>query len=246
MENKKNLDCQLITILLDENKSFSNKYTNIRTDKIEYSTIIKDYCDNKNMQKIIIDYNLQSLCFTDQKEKISLANNIKDRYYEEVHIHINNIKEFDEFVKFLLKTNYDKINEEENKIPHIENVNIQNLNRSELVLGPITNEVSVTQKLLNELSNHKDETIFRALAIHFGKLVNEEVEVDYNLVNKLDFIYQNNVENNDCAFFSEDISNKLLNILNDDNSYEVKQISSDIKDMYTLNVNKGEINYEDY
>lgn len=87
-------------------------------------------------------------------------------------------------------------------------------------MEPMTNEVMATRSLLNILSQKSKETIFRALAIHFCELVDRPSEVNINLVHNLNEIYKSNVVDNEDLFFSEEISNKLLNILNEENTYQ--------------------------
>ena len=70
----------------------------------------------------------------------------------------------------------------------------------------MTNEVATTKSLLNLISKNNDETIFRAIAIHFGKLVNNSSEIDSELIHKLNDIYYKYVESSDYSLFSEEIS----------------------------------------
>ena len=223
MDNK--LSCQLITILLDKDNHFSNKYTSIVSCNIDYQTLLNDYFIGKDMRTIKIDNDTQSICFTNQNGLININNSATrktESYYEEVHIHCNDLKMFESFVDYLKKSEYSNNVDDTSGIPHYESINIENLKDCELVMEPMTNQVATTKSLLNILSKNNDETIFRAIAIHFGQLVNKTSDIDFELVHELNNIYQKNVEGSDYGFFSEDISNKLLNIYEDENSYQSK------------------------
>ena len=101
------------------------------------------------------------------------------------------------------------------------------------------------------MAKNSDKTIFRAIAIHFGNLVNNNSEINFELIHKLNSIYDKYVENNDYSFFSNEISNKFLNIYNDDNTYESKisnmesQTSKTANDKYAI-YEKKDNNYEMY
>lgn len=221
MNNK--LNCQLINILLDKDNQFADKYTSIISGNFDYETLLNDYYESKEMRSIKVDNDTQSICFTNQNGMMNIYNSEtrkNESYYEEVHIHCNDLSMFDKFVKYLRDSKYHNILNETGGIPHSESININNLKNCELVMEPMTNEVATTKSLLNLLSKNSDETIFRAVAIHFGKLVNRNSEIDYELIHKLNNIYQNNVDGNECSFFSEEISNKFLNLFNDDYSHE--------------------------
>lgn len=221
MNNK--LNCQLINILLDKDNQFSKKYTSITTGYFDYETLLDNYYIDKDMRSIKVDNNTQSICFTNQNGMVNIYNSItkkNESYYEEVHIHCNNLKMYDSFINYLKNSDFKNVLDETGGIPHYESININNLKECELVMEPMTNEVATTKSLLNLISKNNDETIFRAIAIHFGKLVNNSSEIDSELIHKLNDIYYKYVENSDYSLFSEEISNKFLNIYNDENSHE--------------------------
>jgi hypothetical protein len=221
----KKINCQLMNILLNENNEFSGKYCCVSSGNYEYDSLMKDYFINKNMRLIKVDNNNQSLCFTNQKELISFYNQDtkkNEQYYEEIHIHCNELYSFDEFINFLYKSEYSDVIDETDSIPHYDLISKGNFKEYELIMEPMTNEVVATKSLLNLLSQRSDETIFRALAIHFGKLVDRPSEIDINLVHILNEIYQKEIKDNSNLFFSNDISNKLLNIVEQENNYQRK------------------------
>jgi len=251
MNNK--LNCQLINILLNKNNEFANKYTSIISGNFDYETLLNDYFKNKEMRSIKIDNNTQSLCFTNQNNMINIYNSEtrqNESYYEEIHIHCNNLNIFNSFCEYLKKSEYkDRVNDTDG-IPHIESVKIENLKNCELVMEPMTNEVANTKSLVNLLSKNNDETIFRAIAIHFAKLVNKTSEIDYDLVQKLNSIYDKYVDGNEYSIFSEKISNQFLNFYNDENSYESKiskipskNINFDNDIIYTIENKEYDNNY---
>ena len=209
------VNCQIVNILLNDNNEFTKKYTAFSNGSYEYENILEDYFVNKGMRSIKIDDDNQSICFTNAKEKISFFNPItkKDEaYFEEVHIHCNDLYHFDSFVNYLYSSEFSNCIDVVESIPHHNDILRDGLKDFELVMEPMTNEVSTTKTLVNLLSQRSDETIFRALAIHFGKLVNNTKDIDSELVHKLNSIYQKNVVDNDDLFFSPDISDKLINI----------------------------------
>lgn len=226
MNNK--LNCQLINILLDKDNQFVRKYTSIISGNFDYENILNDYFINKEMRSIKINNDTQSICFTNQNGMISIYNpetRKNDTYYEEVHIHCNNLKMFDSFVKYLKDSEYENIIDDTGEIPHSESINIKNLKECELIMEPMTNEVATTKSLLNLLSKNSDETIFRAVAIHFGKLIDEKSDLNSNLIHKLNDIYHQKVEGSDYSFFSDEISNSFLNLHNDEYSHETRVVN---------------------
>ncbi len=221
MKNK--LSCQLVNILLDKDNQFSNKYTSVISGNFDYETLLNDYYVGKDMRSIKIDNNTQSICFTNQNNLISIYNSDtrkSEQYYEEVHIHCNSLTMFESFVNYLKSSEFSNAVNDTGDIPHYESININNLKNCELVMEPMTNEVANTKSLLNLLSKNTDETIFRAIAIHFGNLVNNNSEIDFDLIHKLNDIYEKNVEGSKYLFFSNDISNRFLNIHKDENEHE--------------------------
>lgn len=221
---KKSVNCQIITILLTPDNEFSNKYTSITSNCLDYDDIIEDYFRDKQMQNIKIDLSNQSLCFTNQKNLIEIYNpetKKDEQYYEEVHIHCNGLKDFDDFVEYLY-SNYQSIVNEVNSLPHYNAITNNNLKNCELLMEPMVNEVTMTKNLVKILSQKNEELIFRAISIHFAKLIDNINDIDSELIHKLNNIYQKNVINNSnqTLFFSEEISNKLLNIYNEENNYQ--------------------------
>lgn len=223
MNNK--INCQLINILLNKDNTFANKYTSITSGSFDYDNLLENYFENKDMRSIKIDNDTQSICFTNQNSMINIYNSEnkkREEYYEEVHIHCNDLSMFDNFVKYLKSSDYKNVVNDKGGIPHSDAININNLKNCELVMEPMTNEVATTKSLLNLLSKNSDETIFRAIAIHFGKLVDRNSYINFELIHKLNDIYKKDVEGTDYGFFSDEISNKFLNIYNDENSFETK------------------------
>lgn len=219
------LKCQLITILLDKDNEFSKKYTSVLTSDIDYDYLMEEYFENKNMRLIKVDHQNQSICFTSQKSPVSFFNQSthkNEMLYEEVHIHCNDLYHFDRFVNYLIEDGYMSVIDETDKIPHHDVIKKGDINKYELIMAPMTNEVSATKNLLNILSQRSDETIFRALAIHFGKLLNHASEINIDLIHQLDEIYQSNIVNNKDSIFSSEIGRKLLNIYNTENNHEEK------------------------
>ena len=222
------INCQIIDILLNNNNEFTNKYTSVSSGSFEFDTLLEDYYLNKNMRNIKIDRNNQSLCFTNQKNSITLFNNdIKknDEFFEEIHIHCNDLDCFDNLVEYLYDSSVKNEIDEVDVIPHYEVINNNNFKDYELVIQPMTNEVSDTKSLVNFLAKKNDETIFRAIAIHFCKLVNNSYEINSDLIHKLNDIFKDNVVDNENIFFSDELSNKFLNIMNEEKSYESKVIN---------------------
>ena len=252
MNNK--LNCQLVNILLDKDNKFSNKYTSIITGNFDYDMLLDEYFKEKNMRSIKVNNDTQSICFTNQNSLVSIYNSETkkyEQYYEEVHIHCNNLNMFEDFTNYLKNSEYKNVIDDTGRIPHADSINIANLKNCELVMEPMTNEVATTKGLLNLLAKNSDKTIFRAIAIHFGNLVNNNSEINFELIHKLNSIYDKYVENNDYSFFSNEISNKFLNIYNDDNTYESKisnmesQTSKTTNDKYVI-YEKKDNNYEMY
>lgn len=236
----KRINCQLINILLNENNEFANKYCTVFSGNYEYDSLIEDYFVNKNMRSIKIDRNNQSVCFTNQKEMISFYNQStrqNDQYYEEIHLHCNDLSNFDRFLEYLYKSEYYDIIDEVDAIPHYEIISKGKFKDYELIMEPMTNEVMTTRNLLNILSQKSDETIFRALAIHFCDLVNHSSEIDINLIHKLNDIYQHEVKNNETLFFSNNISDRLINIYDDINVYQQKISQIPSQNLKMKNVN---------
>ena len=234
MNNK--INCQLINILLDKDNKFVNKYTSIVNGTFEYERLLEDYFNTKEMRSIKIDNDTQSICFTNQNRMINIYNldtKKNESYYEEIHIHCNNLAIFDDFVRYLKNSKYSNVVNDIGGIPHYESININNLKNCELIIEPMTNEVDTTKSLLNLLSKNNDETIFRAIATHFGKLVDKNSDINFDLVHKLNNIYKKNVEYNDFGFFSNDVSHQLLNIYNDDYSSERRILRENSKKFIT-------------
>ena len=223
MNNK--LNCQLINILLTKNNEFANKYTSIISGNFDYETLLNDYFKDKQMRSIKIDNNIQSICFTNQNSMVNIYDSNKrqnESYYEEIHIHCNNLTMFNNFCSYLKNSEYKDIVNDIDGIPHSDVIKIENLKNCELVMEPMTNEVATTKSLVNLLSKNSDETIFRAIAIHFGKLVNKPSDIDYDLIQTLNNIYEKNIVGNENSIFSENVSNQLLNLDNDDYSHETR------------------------
>lgn len=253
MNNK--INCQLINILLNKDNTFANKYTSITSGSFDYDNLLENYFENKDMRSIKIDNDTQSICFTNQNSMINIYNSEnkkREEYYEEVHIHCNDLSMFDNFVKYLKSSDYKNVVNDKGGIPHFDAININNLKNCELVMEPMTNEVATTKSLLNLLSKNSDETIFRAIAIHFGKLVDRNSDINFELIHKLNDIYKKDVEGTDYGFFSDEISNKFLNIYNDENSYETKiarvpsqsfEVQSDHHIVYTVENDDYENSY---
>jgi len=243
MDNK--LNCQLINILLDKDNQFVRKYTSIISGNFDYENLLNDYFINKEMRSIKINNDTQSICFTNQNGMVSIYNSDtkkNESYYEEVHIHCNNLKMFDSFVIYLKNNGYSNIINDMGEIPHSESINISNLKECELVMEPMTNEVATTKSLLSLLSKNSDETIFRAIAIHFGKLVDKTSDINSDLIHKLNDIYHKKVEGSDYSFFSDDISNNFLNIHNDEHSHETKIINFPSKNL-NIDTDNHKISY---
>ena len=221
------INCRLVNILLDENNEFANKYCSVLVGNYDCNTLLEDYFVNKNMRTIKIDHNNQSICFTNQTELLSFYNQNNKKtelYHEEVHIHCNNLLHFDHLVNYLYQSKYSTYVDEVTNLPHYDKVNTNNFHEYELMMEPMTNEVATTKSLINLLSKNTDETIFRAIAIYFGKLVNNNSEINSELIHKLNSIYENNVTNANYGFFSDTIGNQLLNIDMDDYSHESKMV----------------------
>ena len=253
MNNK--IDCQLINILLNKDNTFANKYTSIISGSFDYDNLLENYFKNKDMRSIKIDNDSQSICFTNQNSLINLYNSEtkkKEEYYEEIHIHCNDLSMFDDFVKYLKSSDLKNIINDNSGIPHSESININNLKKCELVMEPMTNEVTTTKNLLNLLSKNSDETIFRAIAIYFGKLVDNNSDINFELIHKLNDIYKRDVHGTDYGFFSDEVSNKLLNIYSDEKFYETRvvkipskrfDVDNERQIVYSVENNEYEANY---
>ncbi len=219
------IECQLVNILLNKDNVFVNKYTSIMSSCFNYETLLDNYFKDKNMRTIKVDKDTQSICFTNQNDLINIYNSStkkNEEYYEEIHIHCNDLGMFNNFINYLKDSEYRKSYSEDGNIPHAKSISIEELKNSELVMEPMTNEVETTKSLLNTLSKNSDETIFRAIAIHFAKLVDKTNEIDFELIDKLNNIYRQDVVSSDYSFFSNNISNKFLNLYNDEKSFETK------------------------
>lgn len=216
------VDCQIVNILLNDNNEFTNKYTSFVNGSFDEDSILNDYYIEKGMNSIKIDFTNQSICFSNPNEKISIYNSSSRKneyYYEEVHIHCNDLYHFDNFVNYLNSSEFTV--HEVDSIPHYDIIK-NNLKNSELVMFPMTNEVSNTRSLVTLLNQRSDETVFRALVIYFCKLVNNVSEIDSDLIRKLNTIYQDNVVSNENLFFASSIANKLININNTDKKYNTR------------------------
>lgn len=118
--NKK-INCQLVNILLNMNNEFSNKYCSVSSGNYDYEILLEDNFINKDMRSIKVDNGNQSICFTNQKNPVSFYNQStrkNDTYYEEIHIHCNNLDEFDTLVNYLYKSDYKDVIDEVDNIPH--------------------------------------------------------------------------------------------------------------------------------
>lgn len=242
------VNCQIVNILLNDNNEFTKKYTSFSNGSFEYENIIEDYFENKGMRSIKIDNNNQSICFGNAKEKITFFNpNTKndESYFEEVHIHCNDLYHYDSFVDYLYSSKLSGCIDEVDSIPHHNDILREGLKNCELVMEPMTNEVSTTKTLVNILSQRSDETIFRALAIHFCGLVDNIKDIDSDLIHNLDDIFHSNVVDNEDIFFSSEIADKLINIGSDEkaNQFKMKDAPSNrmnIETNYTFpNNDKG-------
>lgn len=211
--------CQLIDILLDKDYKFTNKYLSVVNGSFDYDTLLQDYLEDKNMNTIKVDNANQSVCFANQKDMVSIYDGKtkkEDSYYEEIHIHCNDLYNFEEFVNYL-KTNYPNKIEEVKELPHSEAIN-GDFNNYELVMGQMTNEIATTKTLVNILSKRSDETIFRALAIHFGKLASNSSDINIDLIHKLNKLYQDEVVNKYNSIFSIPVADRIKNILTEEKS----------------------------
>lgn len=219
--NIEKINCQIISILLNDNNECANKYTGFINGNFNFDNIVDDYFKNKGMKAIKVDRKNQSVCFTNANDKITFfnqKNRKNESYYEEIHIHCNDLYHFDKFVDLLSKSELNHFISEVDVIPHFNFVK-NDLSKSELVMVPMTNEVSATKSLLTLLSQRSDETIFRTIAIHFGKLVNNINEVDSELIHKLNKIYQDYVVDDKNVFFSSKVSDKIIGINRDEKEY---------------------------
>lgn len=210
------VNCQIVNLLLNDNNEFTNQYTSFISGSVAYDIVIEDYFKSKGMQSIKIDNVNQSICFCNPISKVMLYNQNTRRsesYYEEVFIHCNDLYHFDAFVDYLFHSDLSKYINEVETLPHFNTIK-DGLKNSELITEPMTNEVDATKSLVRLLSERSDETIFRALTIHFCNLVDTPKDIDSDLIHNLNEIYQKNVVENDDIFFSSDISNKLINLCN--------------------------------
>ena len=85
-------------------------------------------------------------------------------------------------------------------------------------MGQMTNEIATTKTLVNILSKRSDETIFRALAIHFGKLASNSSDINIDLIHKLNKLYQDEVVNKYNSIFSTPVADRIKNILTEEKS----------------------------
>ena len=217
------ISCQLVILLLNNNNEYSNKYTTYINGSLDYMNILDEYYESKDMRTITIDKNNQSICFSNPDVRVSLYNkesNKEEIYAEEVHIHCNNLEHFDRFTNYLINT--DKFKNsivEASPLPHYEK--LKNLNNSELVISPMTNEKDITKSLVNYLAQKDNETIFRAIAIHFCNLVDNPRDIDSDLVHRLNDIYKNSVMNNNELFFSSSITNQIISTIEKEDSHTI-------------------------
>lgn len=238
--NSNKINCQIVSILLNDNNEFANKYTSFINGKFDYNSILEDYFKNKNMRYIKIDKGNQSICFTGQKDRVSFYNQSAKKnefYFEEIHIHCNDLTNFDNFVNYLENSAYSHSIDVVDSIPHFSSIR-DNLKSSELIIEPMTNEVSTTKSLVTLLSQRSDETIFRALAIHFCKLADSSKDINSELIHSLNDIYNKNVVDNEDLFFSSSIADKLVNINNKETDYR-----RNISKIPTKNINLGNDDY---
>ncbi len=208
------IKCQIVSLLLDEELKLTEKYNVAVTSQHDFETIMKEYYLSKGMTSIRIDSNLQSVCFTSQKEPIQIYNiNSKkiETYYEEVHISCANLKEFIAFKDFL-NANYKEVVHETNNLPNQQVISKNEFLNYKLLMEPMNTEVDSTKKLVFLLSQKSDEEIFHAIAIHYGKIINNNDEINMDLVQSLNQIYESCTS--DSLFFSKEIANKILNINN--------------------------------
>ncbi|MDO5569787.1 MAG: hypothetical protein Q4G04_06805 [bacterium] len=224
------INCQIIDILLNQSNEFTNKYCSVMFGNYDINDLLENNYINKNMSSIKIDNSNQSVCFTGQKEPVSFYNQDSKKsetYYEEIHIHCNNLENFDNLVNCLYRSNYRNLIDEVSKVPHYEAIEKSNFKNYELVLEPMTNELTSTRSLLNILSQRSNDTIFRALAIYTAKLVDKTSDVDIDLIHKLNHIYKTKIVNKENGFFSKEIFNNLLNINRDEKDYQSKTVLPD-------------------
>ena len=217
------INCQLVILLLNNNNEYSNKYTTYINNNLDFMNILDEYYESKDMRTIMIDKNNQSICFSNPDVKVSYydkASNKVEVYTEEVHIHCNDLEDFDRFVNYLYSAEEFKNSlVDTSPLPHYEF--LKKLNESELVIEPMTNEKDITRSLVNYLAQKDDETVFRAMAIRFCKLVDNSRNIDSDLIHKLNKIYQNDVINNNELFFSSDIANKILSTIEKEEDYTI-------------------------
>ena len=206
--------CQIVSLLLNDESQLTENYNGAITSQFDFQTIMEEYYLAKGMNSIRIDPNLQAICFTSQKEPIQIYNiNTKhvETYYEEIHISCANLKEFMAFKDFLEK-NYNENVYVTNKIPNQQVISSNKFLDYKLVMEPINTEVNSTKKLVSLLSQKSDEEIFRAIAIHYGKMVDNINEIDMDLVQSLNQLY--NSCSPDSLFFSKEIADKIVNMNN--------------------------------
>ncbi len=188
------------------------------------------------MRSIKVNDADQSICFTNQENMIELFNK-KDRYsqkyYEEIHIHCNDLYNFEEFVKSLESSAYSKFVEHVHYLPHQKEVYQDDIQNYELIVQQTTNELATTKKLKNILKQYSDETIFRAIALHFGEIVENENEINIDLIRSLNDIYYKKVQDEEDLFFSKKVANSLKNILEDEKTTNLN-ISTDYSDDLNL------------
>ena len=232
------VNCQVFNILLDGNGNFTNKYSSVVSGNYDFDILLEDYYESKEMRLIQYDSNKQSICFSKPEKSIVFLNsNGQEEYFEEIHIHCNSLSDFDNFIKYLKNNNYNI--KETGMLPHYKEVYEDNFKNYELMIAPITDEVSATKSLINILSKKDPELIFRALAICFGELVDNPNEINNNLIHTLDNIYNNHIAYNKNFVFSEDITNMLLAVSRDEANHNLNIINN--KSVYEFN--QGEIDY---
>ena len=221
--NNYKINCQLVILLLNNNNEYSNKYTTYINNNLDFMNILDEYYESKDMRTIMIDKNNQSICFSNPDVKVSYydrASNKAEVYTEEVHIHCNDLEDFDRFANYLYSTEEFKNSLVDTcPLPHYEF--LKKLNESELVIEPMTNEKDITRSLVNYLAQKDNETIFRAIAIHFCNLIDNPRDIDTNLVHRLNDIYKNSVMNNNELFFSSSIANQIISTIEKEDSHTI-------------------------
>lgn len=247
--NDNKINCHIIDLLLNKDYEVTKKIATIANGNYYCSSLLDDYFYNKGMASIQIDSTNQSVCFTSQKFLVPIYNQASrknEEYHEEIHIHINDLNEYDNFKEYLYRSEYSDIIAEVDKVPHYDSIYKDKLQDYELVIAPMTDEVSATKNLVNILAQRSDETIFRALTIHFCNLIDKTSDIDIDLVRRLNNIYQEDVVDNEGLFFSDEVANKLENFYVSEKDYSrnmVKIPSENIKlqnKNYSIDINEAE------